>query len=51
MFLLQNYEEKTQKSYEKMKVEIFALGQGKPLNRKQRKLKQDGGKAHNRSND
>jgi hypothetical protein len=34
-----------------MKVEIFAVRQGKPHNRKKRKLKQSDGKAHNRSND
>ena len=34
-----------------MKVEIFAIGQGEPQNRRQKKLKHGGGKAHNRSND
>ena len=51
MVLLQNFEEKTQKLYEKMKVEIFAVGQDEPHNSKQRKLKHGGGKAHNPSND
>jgi hypothetical protein len=32
--LLENFEEKTQKSKEKMKVEIFAVGQGESHNRK-----------------
>jgi len=38
------------KSYEKMEVEIFAVGKGKPHIRKYRKLKHGGGKDHNSSN-
>jgi hypothetical protein len=48
MVLLYNYEEKTQESYEKIKVEIFAT---EKANHKTGVRKRCDGKIQNRSND